>query len=419
MKPYRAFALSRRLLGELRHDRRSMAFILLMPFIAMFLFGFTFAGQVQDVNVVVVNLDTGITNPITGEEMNLASDLLSNIDASVLIIEYYTDYSAALDEVREARAWGMLYFPENFSENALSALLPIIGQEVFMETLGDAFDDPMALAAALQNLDPGLLAAMSLEEGGQALIEMRLDESSVNIASAIRQELASAINTTMSEADVTAAVQIDDSRPVYGEGAEFIDFFAPGIISLVAFIATLLLTILTFTGERSTGTLDRMLASPLRVSEIVVGYASAWSLVAIIQSTLLITVGVVFFEIMVLGNILLAFLAVLMLAVGSQALGMILSASVRTPFQALQLLPLIMVPALLLSGVLWPLEAIPAVLRWVSYFVPVTYSADALRSVMIRGWGIEHVWPEFTILFIYLVAAVGLSALMLHRRRRG
>jgi len=59
------------------------------------------------------------------------------------------------------------------------------------------------------------------------------------------------------------------------------------------------------------------------------------------------------------------------------------------------------------------------VLRWVSYFVPVTYSADALRSVMIRGWGLEQVWPQFAVLLLYLVAAVGLSAFMLHRRRRG
>jgi len=418
VKLYRAFAVSHRLLGELRHDRRSMIFITLMPIIAMSLFGFTFTGTVQDINVAVVNLDAGVTSPLTDDELNLATDILGNIDTSVIILNYYTNYSLALEEVREARAWGMLYFPENFSENALAAILPAIGHDAFMDAIGDVTDDPMTLVAALQNLDPGVLAAMSLSEGEQAVIEMRLDESSINIAGAIHQEVAEAITATMEDADVTPAMSVDDSRPVYGEGSEFIDFFAPGIISLVAFIVTVLLTILTFAGERSSGTLDRILSSPMTVVEIVTGYAVAWSLVAVLQSALLIAIGVLVFGIAVVGNIMLAFLVVLMLAVGSQSLGMILSAAARTPFQAVQFIPIIIIPVLLLSGVLWPLEAIPGALRWLSAFSPVTYSTDALRSVMIRGWGLEHVWPEFAALLIFVLLSMGLSIMMLYRRRK-
>jgi ABC-2 type transport system permease protein len=94
-----------------------------------------------------------------------------------------------------------------------------------------------------------------------------------------------------------------------------------------------------------------------------------------------------------------------------------LSSIAKNEFQAIQFLPLILFPSLLLSGVFWPLEAVPDLLRPVSYFVPLTYAVEGMRSVMIRGWGFGGIWLELLILSAFAIAMLVLSTYGLKRRR--
>lgn len=101
---------------------------------------------------------------------------------------------------------------------------------------------------------------------------------------------------------------------IYGKGAKFIDFFVPGIMSFVVFMLTTLLTLVSFVGERTGETLQRMLATPLRERDIVLGYAGAFSIVGIIQSSILLVVGILVFHIIIVGNVLLALMVIALLA---------------------------------------------------------------------------------------------------------
>lgn len=85
-------------------------------------------------------------------------------------------------------------------------------------------------------------------------------------------------------------------------------------------------------------------------------------------------------------------------------------------FQAIQFIPVILLPSILLSGVFWPIQAVPEVLRPISYFLPLTDAVDGARSIMVRGWGLEQVWPDLVILTLFAAAMLIISTLLMKRR---
>lgn len=188
-------------------------------------------------------------------------------------------------------------------------------------------------------------------------------------------------------------------------------------MAFVVYLLTTLLTLISFVGERTSGTLDRLLSTPLREYEIVMGYAITFSLLGTMQAALLLTIGILVFNITIVGNVVLAFAVVALLAIACQALGILLSSLADREAQAVQFLPFIILPAFLLSGIFWPLEAIPTWLRPASYLVPPTYAIDACRSVILRGWGLEMIWTDVAALVVF--AAVFLTMAVLSLERRG
>lgn len=174
-------------------------------------------------------------------------------------------------------------------------------------------------------------------------------------------------------------------------------------MAFVVFLLATLLTLLSFVGERVSGTLDRLMATPLQESEIVFGYALAFGVMGMIQAAFFLAVAVIVFNIMIIGNVFLAFLVVALLAVVSQALGILLSSLARREGQVIQFIPFIILPAFLLSGVFWPTEAIPRWLRSFSYMVPPTYAVDACRAIMLKRWGISKIWPNISALVLFAI----------------
>lgn len=219
------------------------------------------------------------------------------------------------------------------------------------------------------------------------------DDSIVNIKTAITQTVSTALSDTLTENGVTPAIEVN-SDPIYGEDAEFIDFFVPGILAFVVYLLTTILTLITFVGERSSGTLERVLSGPVTEGKLVMGYAITFGTFGVLQVALLLTIAILAFNIMVVGNALLAFLAVAIMAISCQALGILLSSLVKRAEQAIKFFPLVI-------GILWPIQAIPEWIRSFSYLIPPTYAADACRAVMLKGWGLDKIWPDLLALVIF------------------
>ncbi len=371
MRPLKALLVTRRIFWSLRHDPRTIGLMCFAPILAMCIFGIAFSGNIENVKVIIVDHDQGVEIPGTNVTVVISKLIIDNIDVTKLNVHYMDDEEEAISLVKDGKYNSVIVFPANFSSAIVNA---------------------------------------SLSVGPQARIIIMSDQSQVNVATEIVRTITEAMLQTLKDRGLRTPVTIDITNPVYGRHARFIDMFVPGIMGFVVFLLTTILTLISFVGERTRGTLTRLFANGLTEGEIVLGYAIAFSIVGMVQVGILLTVAILLFNIMVVGNPLIAFLIASLLAVVSVSLGILLSSLAHRESQAIQFFPLIILPVFLLSGVFWPREAMPMWLRPLSFFIPVTYAVDALRSVLIRGWGIMDIWVQVLALIafaaIFLTGAV-------------
>jgi len=376
----RALSVTKRIFRGLRNDKRTIALMFIAPILAMCVFGVAFSGDVKDVHVVVVNQDEGFQPSGLPVPVSISKMIIANFDKDVLKVDYVDTEDEGVQRVEKGGAYGVIIFPQNFTRDIYSRI---------------------------QNPSSTISTA----------IQVRLDKSNVNVANAIAKAVSDAVLKTMSETGNAAPVTVNADNAIYGKGAKFMDFFVPGIMAFVVFLLTTLLTLISFVGERTSGNLERLQATPLRASEIVIGYAIAFSIIGTLQSILLLVIGVAVFNIMIVGHIALAFLVIALLAVVSLSLGILLSSLAKREAQAIQFFPLIVLPTFLLAGIFWPVEAIPSWLRPLSYAIPPSYAVDATRSVMLRGWGAGGIWVDLVALFGFAVAFLSLAVWSLQRGR--
>ena len=113
----RTLAVTKRLFREMRNDKRTVALIFIAPIFAMFVFGLAFSGEVHDIKLIVVNDDEGIINPTDNTTISISSKIISKLDREVVDIEYMDDVSAAIEKVKDGKAYGVLYFPKQFTSD--------------------------------------------------------------------------------------------------------------------------------------------------------------------------------------------------------------------------------------------------------------------------------------------------------------
>tara|TARA_B100001996_G_scaffold373896_1_gene351874 strand:- start:961 stop:1995 length:1035 start_codon:yes stop_codon:yes gene_type:complete len=243
-------------------------------------------------------------------------------------------------------------------------------------------------------------AVIEIENG---TIILHFDASNQQVMQTISQEVRTALEATAPSLPITQA------DPVHGQAEpEFIDFLAPGIMVLVCFMFSVILTAMAFVGERNDGTLDRLFAAGVQPLEVMIGHLSAFSLILVGQVSVVIAIAIGLFEIPLEGSLVLLFALALLLGWAAMCLGLLISSKAKSEFQAMQLTMPILFPVLLLSGILWPVEALPAGLSHISQVLPTTWAAEAFRSIMMRGWGIEAdiVWKAFIIVGIFGTATL-------------
>jgi len=379
----RMMAITSKVLRSLRHDRRTVAFLVFMPIFMIAIFGYTFGGEVKDVDVYVIDMDEGV-GPVDLSDLILAHLEEDDSLKVVKVIRADDGMAAPLafgrERVANGEAWGCIAFPADFTM------------------------DMMAFS-------PG-----NSTGADAATVTLFLDGSNFNIMQTVTAAVRSALSEVLVE-DL-GLVQPANVVPemVYGEGRDFLDTFAPGVISLAVMMVTFMISIISFIHEWTTGTLARLLSTPVTEGEVVAGYALAFGLIGLVQSAVVLATALLLFGVQVEGSLLLVLLTVFLLGVGMQGLGFLLSANARTEFQAVQVIPLILFPSILLSGVFWPLESVPGVLRPISYLLPLTYAVDGVRSVMVRGWGLAEIWPDLAVLLLFAMAMLALSVVLMRRR---
>ncbi len=143
---------------------------------------------------------------------------------------------------------------------------------------------------------------------------------------------------------------------------------------------------------------------------MMIGYLLGNSLIALVQSALLLAISVLFFQIHIVGNILLLFFILFIYAMSCVGLGIFASTFAKNELQAFQFIPLLLIPSMFFSGFILPINSFPEVFQYVSYFIPMTYSIRISRAIMINGFGLDIFFMDFLIMIlltlIFLVLAV-------------
>jgi len=193
------------------------------------------------------------------------------------------------------------------------------------------------------------------------------------------------------------------------------DRLGPGLLAMFPFIIMFLVTSVTTLRERSSGTLERLLAMPMGKLDFLGGYALAFGLVAAVQSALAVVLSVGLLGLDVVGPVWLLTLVAVTDAVLGTALGLFVSAFARTEFQAVQFMPLLVIPQILLCGLFVPRAALPDVLNAISDVLPLSYAVDAMQSLT-RTSETSDVWTDVGVVAAFALAGLALGAATLRRR---
>lgn len=201
---------------------------------------------------------------------------------------------------------------------------------------------------------------------------------------------------------------------VYDAGTQF-TAVGPALLAIFPFFVMFLVTSVTTLRERSSGTLERLLTLPSGKVDLLLGYALAFGLVATLQSVLAVGVSVGLLGLDVEGPLWLLGLVAVADAVLGTALGLFVSAFAQTEFQAVQFLPAVVVPQILLCGLLVPRERMPDVLAAASDVVPLSYAVDAMQRLS-RDAAVGEVWVDLAVVLGFGLGALLLGAATLRRR---
>jgi ABC-2 type transport system permease protein len=328
MSGRRVAAITKRLLQQFRRDRRTLALLFVAPIVILGLLGYLIRGSASAPTVGIANEDQG---PLGG---TVAAALARSSSITTSGVQAPEGDS----KLKDGSLAAYIVFPPEFSAQAQGGT---IAPEVHLEG-----SQPGTTAPVLQALQQALI---SLGAQGSVHVQPRV------------------------------------TYLYGGPGFDTLDYFGAAFIGLVVFFLVFVVTIVSFLNERSQGTLERLMASPLRRGEIVLGYMLGFAVLALIQAVEVLIFALAVLKVHNAGNVALIFGIEALMAIAAVNLGIFLSMFARTEFQAVQFIPLVIVPQFLLSGILFPVSSEPKPLQILSDVLPLTYAVNGLRDVMVRG----------------------------------
>ncbi|HPR66122.1 MAG TPA: ABC transporter permease [Methanothrix sp.] len=396
----RVLVVARRVVRQLKRDRRTIGLITFAPIFLMILFGYALSGEMSGINLGIVDF---------GGQDDLRDHLASVDDFDLLRLGSESD---AEKLIVEGRLHGAVVMRDWEVRILLDGSSPQISSSIMAEVRGGLLSN-----SGLQNGERGggegesggavNVASLGRDGGIGGVGGEGIFGSDVGVGRYGALGEYSAVRAKSPE-----IVQ----RYIYGYDLEMMDSVGPAVLGLVVFFFTFITAAISFLRERTQGSLEKFMVSPLSRPEMVAGYLLGFSLFALLQSATTFLVVVFVFGVPMNGNPITAFAVILLLGAGALVLGAFFSNFAKTEFQVVQFIPMVILPQVVLSGVWWPLESIPAFIRPISYILPLTYSSDALRAVMLKGAGISEILvPDLLFLLAFFVIAFGAATLMLKR----
>ena len=194
-----------------------------------------------------------------------------------------------------------------------------------------------------------------------------------------------------------------------------LDQIAPALLATMVLFFSFLLTGISFLRERSQGTMERLMASPVSRLDVVLGYLFGFFIFALAQTLIILLFTIYVLDVSYYGDLWQIFVFQIIIIAGAVNLGIFTSTFARNEFQMVQFIPLILFPQIFLCVVIWPVEQMPDYLQWIGKFMPLKYGVDGLRDIMLSGMSLIDVWFELLVLVGFAVVTSVLATLTLRR----
>jgi ABC-2 type transport system permease protein len=359
---------------QLRRDRLTLAMMVVLPMLQLTLFGYAIDTDVRHIPTVVYDQDQSARSRDFARRLQATGfyDLVGEVSS----------YQEIEQVLRSDRAKVGLVVPVRYGADVVA------GRPATLQLVVDG-TDPQTVASAV-NTAAGLAQARSAD----LLVEQLGRRGQVMPVSPVSLE------------------------PVtwYNPDLKTSTFVVPGLVGVILTMTMVMLTAMAIARERERGTLEQLIVSPLRSAELIVGKILPYVVIGYVQMTLILGLGRIVFEVPFVGSLGLLYLLAFVFIAANLALGLLFSTLAQTQQQAMQMSFFFMLPNILLSGFMFPWDAMPRPAQWLSQLLPLTHFLRIVRGIVLKGSGFPDVAAELGWMGCILLFFVVLASLRFHKK---
>ncbi len=356
---------------QMRRDRLTIGLIFMLPMIQLLLFGFAIQTEVKHIPTVVFDQ--------SGSEESRS--LLDTFIASGYFEIHYA--ANTFEEVNKmidsGKAKVGIVFPPDFSRELKR------GDSAPVQVLVDASDNMVANQAMAVVSSLGLIKS-------QEVIAQRVHMDLSNPPYDIRV------------------------RAWYNPDGITAYYMVPGILGIIVTMTMVIMTSMAIVRERERGTLEQLIVTPVKAYELMIGKIVPYIFLGYIQITVALLVGVLVFGVPIRGSLLELYILTLFFITASLGLGIMISNIAKNQMQAFQMSFFVMLPSILLSGFLFPRDAMPKIIYYISNVIPLTYYLDIIRGIVLKGIGFSYLVGQVMSLIVFSVLFVTVSVLKFKKK---
>ncbi|WP_339184487.1 ABC transporter permease [Oceanobacillus sp. FSL W7-1293] len=391
----RMLQLIKRICKQVLRDKRTLALLFLAPIFVITLLNYIFPDPDNEVTIAAVNVNDEVIDILED------NDIIVKQENEMDIQSYLEEGNASAVLEEKDGNWTLTILNDNPMDEG-----PAIqgSSQAVMETnLNDLSDNIDNMISNMEDMSAG--------------VEEMMEQLPPEVAENMDINMDTNINT-----DIDSEIDMDNDpisvEYIYGdESNTFFEILNPILVSFFVFFFVFLIAGMSMLKERSSGTLEKLLSTPIRKSEIVFGYLFGYGIFAILQTAIIILYSVYILDMEIAGSISNMFIINIFLSFVALGLGLLLSTFVSSEFQMIQFIPLVIIPQIFFSGML-NVDTMETWLQWIAPMMPLYYAGNAMIDVVLKGFTFGEILAPLSILFLFIVVFVTLNILGMRRYRK-
>lgn len=371
----RILILAKKEIIQLFRDKRMLPLLFIAPIIQLILFGYVVQTEVKHIGIVLVDYDhTAESRTMVDKFTNTGYfELAKRVNSELEVPEY----------IRSGRATLGLIIPKGYQ-------------------------------SAIKN---GRTAELMLVlDGSNATTGVQAQQYAAGIVAARSQEIMEGKLNSMKAIIARVSTIEPRVRVWYNPDLKSVNYMVPGLIGMILTVITTIVTSVAIVKEKERGTLEQLIVTPIKRWELILGKILPFVMISFVEIGLIIGVGMLWFGVPFRGNIFLLLALCLTFLFTTVGQGLLVSTISRTQHQAQMTAWFFMMPAVMFSGFIFPIENMPKVIQAVTYVVPLRYFLVIVRGIFLKGVGINALWDQVLILTLLGLFIFGVSVFRFQKR---